>query len=240
MGRNKAMLKFFGKGSAFADDNTCAYFKDGKDMILIDFSLEAFPKFRKIDFDGTETIYILITHTHGDHISGIGTLIHYAYFILKLPVIIVSPTPEIMEHMTYLLDKMEGCHNGAYSIVLTENFHKHWFIDAIPTTHSETHAGNCFGYGLLVRNNLVVYTGDTNTLEPFIAFLKQKNTSCKYLYTEISAYNTGVHLYIEDNLDILLALQEQGVNIYVMHLDDEQKITSMIKGTDLKIVDTQP
>ena len=75
------MLKFFGKGSAFADDNTCAYFKDGKDMILIDFSLEAFPKFRKIDFDGIETIYILITHTHGDHISGIGTLIHYAYFI---------------------------------------------------------------------------------------------------------------------------------------------------------------
>ena len=53
-------------------------------------------------------------------------------------------------------------------------------------------------------------------------------------------YNTGVHLYIEDNLDILLALQEQGVNIYLMHLDDEQKITSMIKGTDLKIVDTQP
>ena len=73
-----------------------------------------------------------------------------------------------------------------------------------------------------------------------LLFLKQKNTSCKYLYTEISAYNTGVHLYIEDNLDILLALQEQGVNIYVMHLDDEQKITSMIKGTDLKIVDTQP
>ena len=159
---------------------------------------------------------------------------------MKLPVIIVSPTPKIMEHMTYLFDKLEGCHKDAYSIVLTENFHKHWFIDAIPTTHSETHAGNCFGYGLLVRNNLVVYTGDTNTLEPFIAFLKQKNTSCKYLYTEISAYNTGVHLYIEDNLDILLALQEQGVNIYLMHLDDEQKITSMIKGTDLKIVDTQP
>ena len=44
--RDEAMLNFLGKGSAFADDNTCAYFKDGKDMILIDFSLEAFPKFR--------------------------------------------------------------------------------------------------------------------------------------------------------------------------------------------------
>ncbi len=234
------MLKFFGKGSAFADDNTCAYFKDGKDMILIDFSLEAFPKFRKIDFDGIETIYILITHTHGDPISGIGTLIHYAYFILKLPVIIVSPTPKIMEHMTYLFDKLEGCHKDAYSIVLTENFHKHWFIDAIPTIHAETHTGNCFGYGLLVKNNLVVYTGDTNTLEPFITFLKSQNIDYKYLYTEISAYNKDVHLYIEDNLNVLIELQKQGINVYLMHLDDEQKISSIIKGTDLKIVDTQP
>ena len=47
-GRN--VLNFFGKGSAFADDNTCAYFVDDNDMVLIDFSLEAFPKLRKLDF----------------------------------------------------------------------------------------------------------------------------------------------------------------------------------------------
>ena len=74
------MLNFFGKGSAFADDNTCAYFVDDNDMVLIDFSLEAFPKLRRLDFSGIKTIYVLVTHTHGDHISGIGTLIHYAYF----------------------------------------------------------------------------------------------------------------------------------------------------------------
>ena len=77
-GRN--VLNFFGKGSAFADDNTCAYFVDDNDMVLIDFSLEAFPKLRRLDFSGIKTIYVLVTHTHGDHISGIGTLIHYAYF----------------------------------------------------------------------------------------------------------------------------------------------------------------
>ena len=29
------MLNFFGKGSAFADDNTCAYFVDDADMIAM-------------------------------------------------------------------------------------------------------------------------------------------------------------------------------------------------------------
>ena len=95
------MLNFFGKGSAFADDNTCAYFVDDNDMVLIDFSLEAFPKFRRLEFSGVKTIYILVTHTHGDHISGIGTLIHYAYYILKLPVVVVAPSKYIDFNLKY-------------------------------------------------------------------------------------------------------------------------------------------
>ena len=232
------MLNFFGKGSAFADDNTCAYFVDDNDMVLIDFSLEAFPKFRRLDFSGVKTIYILVTHTHGDHISGIGTLIHYAYYILKLPVVVVAPSEDITKHLKYLFDRIEGCHKDAYSIVSPAMINRSWFISPILTKHSDVLEGNCFGYGLLINNCLTVYTGDTKTLDPFIAFLKTADTTQKRLYTEISAYKSDVHLFIDDNLNTLLDLQRQGIDIYLMHLDNEEIIREKIKNTDLRIVHT--
>ena len=232
------MLNFFGKGSAFADDNTCAYFVDDNDMVLIDFSLEAFPKFRRLEFSGVKTIYILVTHTHGDHISGIGTLIHYAYYILKLPVVVVAPSKYIDFNLKYLFDRIEGCHKDAYSIVFPDELNKSWFISPILTKHSDVLEGNCFGYELLIDNCLTVYTGDTKTLDPFITFLKTADTTKKRLYTEISAYKSDVHLFIDDNLNTLLDLQRQGIEVYLMHLDNEEIIREKIRNTDLKIVET--
>lgn len=232
------MLQFFGKGSAFSDDNTCAYFVHQQDMVIIDFSQAAFPKFRRLDFSAIQTIYILVTHTHGDHISGIGTLIHYAYHVLHLPVIVAAPTPKMIECLKVLFDKIEGCHPCAYTVIYTDQLHKDWFIAAIPTEHTDTHAGNCFGYGLWEDNVLTVYTGDTNTLKNFITFLTNMPASRKRLYTEISYYNKKVHLHINDHLPELLRCQQQGVEVFLMHLDNEALIREAIKGTSLRIVDT--
>ena len=232
------MLNFFGKGSAFADDNTCAYFVDDADMVLIDFSLEAFPKFRRLEFSGVKTIYILVTHTHGDHISGIGTLIHYAYYILKLPVIVVAPSKDIMDHLGYLFDKIEGCHKDAYSILFSDMLYRSWFLSSILTEHSDVLKGDCFGYGLLIDKCLTVYTGDTKTLAPFMSFLKTADMKQKRLYTEISAYKSDVHLFIDDHLNTLIDPQRQGIDIFLMHLDNEKIVREIIKDTDLKIVET--
>lgn len=234
----KIVLNFFGKGAAFADDNTCAYFVDDNDMVLIDFSLEAFPKFRRLDFADIKTIYVLVTHTHGDHISGIGTLIHYAYYVLRLPVIVITPSNDISDSLHYLFDKIEGCHKNAYSIVSANNLNMSWFISPIPTKHADTLDENCFGYGLLIEKCLIVYTGDTKTLDPFIIFIKSTDIPKKRLYTEISAYKSDVHLFIDDNLDTLIDLQQNGTEVYLMHLDDEEVTRDKIRKTNLKIVET--
>ena len=110
--------------------------------------------------------------------------------------------------------------------------------DMILTKHSDVLEGNCFGYELLIDNCLTVYTGDTKTLDPFIAFLKTADTTQKRLYTEISAYKSDVHLFIDDNLNTLLDLQRQGIEVYLMHLDNEEIIREKIRNTDLKIVET--
>ena len=231
------MLKFFGKGSAFADDNTCAYFIDNRDMVLIDFSLEAFPKFRRLDFTDIDTIYILVTHTHGDHISGIGTLIHYAFHYLNIPVIVAAPSDTIIYNMKFLLDKIEGCRKEAYSVISTNKLNKYWFRASIPTTHTSTHKDNCFGYALLVDKTLTVYTGDTNKLEPFVSFLVFTSAARKCMYTEICANDSNVHLQIDKFLDDLIELQRQGTEVYLMHLDNEKVIREMIQDTGIKIVE---
>ena len=115
---------------------------------------------------------------------------------------------------------------------------KSWFLSPILTKHSDVLEGNCFGYRLLIDNCLTIYTGDTKTLDPFIAFLKTADTTKKRLYTEISAYKSDVHLFIDDNLNTLRDLHRQGIEVYLMHLDNEEIIRKKIKNTDLKIVKT--
>lgn len=229
------MLKFFGNGSAFADTNTCAYFIQNHDMIIIDFSQSAFPKFRNLDFSDISKIYILVTHTHGDHISGIGTLIHYAYFILKIPVTVVAPCSNVADELKELLNRIEGCIPDGYKVILPYEVNQNWFTAAIPTEHSEQHIKKCFGYALSINSSAVIYTGDTKILSPYLPYLHGNNT---YLYTEISAHNSGVHLYINDFFDTLNELCQNGIKVYLMHIDDKSAIEQKIKGTALKIVDT--
>ena len=69
------MLQFFGRGSAFADQHNAAFFREQGDLILLDCPGTAFQKVKRFDWSNVFNVYVLITHTHGDHIGGLGTLI---------------------------------------------------------------------------------------------------------------------------------------------------------------------
>lgn len=69
------MLKFFGRGSAFADEHNSAFFIYGNDLILIDCPATSFQKVKKMEkLSKFDNIFILVTHTHGDHSGGVGTM----------------------------------------------------------------------------------------------------------------------------------------------------------------------
>ncbi|MBR4010497.1 MAG: MBL fold metallo-hydrolase, partial [Clostridiales bacterium] len=69
------MLTFFGRGSAFTKEHNSAYFTDGNDLILLDCPMSTFSKLRARGLSRYESIYVLITHTHGDHVGGVAMLI---------------------------------------------------------------------------------------------------------------------------------------------------------------------
>ena len=214
------MLTFLGRGSAFSDDHNSAFFTCNDDLILIDCAMGSFKKLKNWDLSVYKHIYVLVTHTHGDHVSGIGMLVDYLYFLVKVPIIVVVPCEEVKSDIRFLLKRLEGCSDDWYEMITCDELHEDWFAGAIPTKHSAELEGKCFGYHLTINGNNVVYTGDTCILDPYEQYL----TPGTYLYMEASAHRSEVHLYYETLVDKVKEYVARGVHVYLMHMDNEQTV----------------
>ena len=230
---NDSLLLFLGRGSAFADEHNSAFFVEDNELVLIDCPATSYQKVKKMNWEQYDNIYILITHTHGDHSGGVGTMLQYVWFAsyMKKKVTIVAPSEEVKDDLLLLLMRIEGCEQEWFNILTADKLDKKWFIAAVPTTHVKPLEGKCFGYHLNIHGNNVVYTGDTATLDPFKPLLK----SGSFLYTEAAFYKSEVHLYLKDMLPEFIRLSDSGVHVYLMHLDVEDEIKRMISDIDLKL-----
>ena len=209
-------LKFFGRGSGFSDEHTSAYFSTkNNELILIDCPVQAFHKLKHFDLQSYRNLYVLITHTHGDHIGGLGLLVQYAFFVLKKSITIVAPSFEVAQDISTLLT-IEGNLSEWYNLTLAIELKEEWFCNTIPTKHAPQLENKCFGYRFNIDGINVVYTGDTSTLEPFIPYLDENSI----LYVDTSMHYNMVHLNFDTALDDFLTLNKKGVKIYLMHLDD--------------------
>jgi len=253
------MLRFFGRGSAFADIQNSAFFVDGERLVMIDCPMSSFHVLRREgpnavaaayqssiressstpaetgeDPDSTPDIrhlYVLVTHTHGDHVGGIPMLIHYAYYIWHIPLTVIAPSDEVREDLEFLINRLEGCGSDTYELITADDTMP-WGLQVIPTSHTVELEGRCFGFRLVINGRTVVYTGDTNTLAPFLPYLE--GVPGAQFYTEVAVFSTPVHLYIYATLDELKSLTAAGVEVFLMHLDDEEHILTAIEGTGIQ------
>jgi len=224
------VLNFFGRGSGFADEHTSAYFTtESNEMVIIDCPASTFLKLKKMDLSSYENFYVLVTHTHGDHIGCLGLFVQYAYFTLKKRVFVVSPSQEVSEDIATLL-RIEGndplwCH----LLVADDLWECDWYAGIYLTEHSPQLAGKCYGYHLLVGDTVVVYTGDTSTLLPFLPTADLLDEGKMEYYVDVSVHYGQIHLKLEEALDQLKALTDKGVKVYLMHLDDVEAAEEIIK-----------
>ncbi len=222
------MLRFFGRGSAFSDEQNCAFFESDGGLVLLDCPMSAFHKILHIQKRYAQ-FTVLVTHTHSDHTGGIPMLIHFAKY-MQIPVQVIAPTAEVADDLRYLIERLDGCSPAAYTMLTAGQFEAEWFAAVVPVSHSEALAGRCFGYVLRIGGNDVIYTGDTASLAPFLPYLH----SGAYLYTEAASFDSGAHLYIEALLPEIMRLCAAGVHVYLMHLDDEAVLAEKIADTDIK------
>lgn len=87
-------LNFLGRESAFnpKEGNNSAYFIENKELFLIDCGEDVFGRIIKLNlFDGIDTVNLMLTHTHSDHIGSLGSLVMYSFYVLHKYVNIIIP-----------------------------------------------------------------------------------------------------------------------------------------------------
>ena len=77
-----------------------------------------------------------------------------------------------------------------------------------------------------IDSKKIIYTSDTNTIEPFL----QELENAEELYIDLSRYGGEVHLKFDDIRPKLIEISKKGTKVIPMHLDDakyiEEKIAS--------------
>lgn len=248
-------LNFLGNGSAFSKTHTNAYFYDKSNLFIIDLSMLNIEKAKTLVTNDTDNIFILLTHLHSDHASGIGLFAQWCYYIKNKKPCFVSDIKLKQD----ILDDMRatGVERKLFRIVSIDYKNTIWFdnnddyttkeeeeikkllsyhiIKIIPAKHVPNLYRKCFGFKLRTTDKIIVYTGDTATLNPFLPEL----TDADEFYCEMAYHYGIVHLLWSEQKDILIGLPKN-LKIYLMHLDDEQEMEKAVKNTGIEIVKGAP
>lgn len=213
-------LTFLGKDSGFGEHNNSAYIEDNNKLIIIDCGFTVFEQLKnKFDFNKYSNIEIIITHLHNDHAGSLSQIILYLWFIYNKKVTIYSKCERIRDYL-----EITGTPKESYEIKNeSEN------ITFIKTNHVQYL--DAYGFKLKVKDKNIIYTGDTNTLNPFLPHIE--NEKIDELYVDVSKFG-GAHLKIDDIVEKLAKINKSGTLVDLMHLDDKKYINAIWQRELLK------
>lgn len=220
-------LKFLGIGSAFQSSlyNNCAYVKEEDKLFLIDCGETGFEQLkRQADFSEVSDIYVVFTHTHSDHIAGLGQLVDYCEQNLGKKLNIIVPTGKedtLKEDIVTLLDIFEipldkcnflstGEVNGQFKAFQTVEF--------LPTFHAPELEGKCYSLIFNTEMGKVLYTSDsvdTKYIQELV------NTDFASIYADVTL-STTVHLSLNTLKEIVP--EHLRNKVYCMHFDHPNTI----------------
>ena len=193
-------LKFLGIGSAFQTSlyNNCAYFIEDNQLFLIDCGETAFEQLKEQeDFSAIKEIYVVFTHTHSDHIAGLGQLVEHCENALNKKLNIIVPQGKedtLKEDIKTLLDifsiPKEKC-NFLSRDDITNKFKTFQTMEFLKTKHSPELEGKCYSLMFETSEGKVLYTSDsmdTKYIEELI------NSDFSKIYTDVTLSIPEVHL----------------------------------------------
>lgn len=221
-------MEFVGLGSAFNTSlgNNAAFLRHN---MLIDCGETTFSILREKNLIDDKPMYVIITHTHPDHIGSLGSLIFYKYFLtpfqsrihLLIPKTIYKDVLEILRLMGVIHKEDGSGHYTAQALDddgLSDTTVDTVTIRPIRTKHVEELVS--FGYLFGVGGDVIYYSGDASEIPETIvdAFNEELIT---YIYHDMSAkhYDGNVHFSVEKAKQTFSPHQRKSV--YAMHLDDK-------------------
>ena len=224
-------LKFIGIGGAYALGlgGNCAFLKEDQTLLILDCCEDATIKLKNCGaFDGIKKFVIAITHTHADHVAGLGTLLWYSNFILGIKPQIISNSPSFELHLKELLSHLGVQEKFFEFISPNKTTVCGCKIEMMPTSH--TAILECFGIMLTDKSGKYYYSGDTKDFE----FIKKLSTnpSIKKIYCEASWDTYDAHIKYE----YLKTLNRY--KLVLMHFEDE-KLYALAKKDGFNVATKQ-
>ncbi len=215
------MLNFIGTGSAFNTElgNTSAFIKNNNSLLIIDCGGTVFHRLQELNlFDKLENLYIIITHTHPDHVGSLGEVIFYSYYILKRRPTIFFPKKELIESFLTNIGVSAEMYklNSFDRIDVNDTQFGKFSIEFLHVSHVDTIPA--YGFVMKLNEKLFYFSGDANNIS--------RKVMNRILNGEINmAYQDTCGLDYEGNNHLSLRKlckivpQEFRYKFYCMHLD---------------------
>lgn len=219
-------LKFLGRGSAFniAEGNTSAYYKNqSNNMLLIDCGETVFSTIKTHQvLNNVEQLFIVITHTHCDHIGSLGSLVLFNFYARKQKAKLVLSGKSDLDMLVKQSLLISGVSEQHIDFVTVADM-----LVAFPEFESFEyeqcrHVAEIPCYGFIIKHKtdgITYYTADTNdgsNLQALIA--SGKPIDAIYVDTCKADYEGNVHLSARVLCELV---QPQNRHLcHCMHLDD--------------------
>lgn len=216
------MIKFTGRGSAFNTElgNTSAFVKNDNSLLVIDCGGTVFHRLQELNLlDGVENLYIIITHTHPDHVGSLGELIFYSYYILKHIPTIFFPNKELIEGFLASIGVSTEMYKlNNFEIVDVNDISLGKFnIKFLPVSHVNTIPA--YGFIMKLYDKSFYYSGDANNISSDI-INSIMNGEIYRVYQDTCGldYEGNNHLSLR-KLCKIVPFQFRN-KVYCMHLDE--------------------
>ena len=219
------VLKFLGNGSGFCVDkgNNCAYLKEDDKILFFDFGDSTFEKVVSQGLlNDVNHVFVALTHLHGDHAGGMGSLCLYDTFAKQVPTHIVesddySKDSSIMQYLILqgcggMYDFVDGSMAGMFKNIKNVKFEKVSHVQPIDSFSIELE---------LADGRTLFYSGDTNDedyIKRVVSRLKPKDEF--YCDCCLADYVGNVHTNIEKLKK--LVPHDKRKQVYCMHLDNDK------------------
>lgn len=189
-------LKFLGIGAAldYRMDCTSAFIKRDNKLLLLDTGENVTKKLIQLNILNAEldSIYIVISHLHPDHIAGFARLVLQCTKKLNVKVYIYENSVDFNKS---LIDFLKMQNVKTEMIEFTTMPFENIKISTISTTHEK----DLESYSILLEDEegIVYYSADTNDIETVKKYAEDK--TCVQMYCEVAVENLRhMHLVYED------------------------------------------